>query len=372
MASTFPTDQTAITTLDSGDTLLVADSSDSNNAKKIDRTKLLAPVPDSGGGGINLCANADSNSINSASHTCVILSGTNTHIGQQTHTNRGTDTSVSPFTGVANHSIVGGYDCQINGVASVNLAFHTKILEAATHGAIVGGSYHSITAGDYNAILGGGGGSVGTASSIDGEGCGIVAGAANDITGSPNQAGILAGNSNTVSANYAAAVGGLSNTVSGIQSAAIGGTNATVSNTNAVTIGGSGLTASGAGAVAIGGSGNSGVSTGIASGLNSAVIGGSGNTASGIGAVVLGGQGTNTASANACIVSGRDCTATDEEYQAVFGYSAAGKTTSTLTVGSQAIASAGDAQTIRFTVRGQTTNEWSARHQRKLLPASRP
>ncbi|MFC4712226.1 hypothetical protein [Planococcus dechangensis] len=62
---------------------------------------------------------------------------------------------IDPNSKSAHYASGQGYDNVINSLASVVHSFHTKVHEAATHTTVQGGSYHEVTDGDYNGIVGG-------------------------------------------------------------------------------------------------------------------------------------------------------------------------------------------------------------------------
>lgn len=354
MAKTFPTDASvvALTEVASGDELVVFDASDSSEAKTLDVDNFIAPVASTGGGGMSLAVitaqTGGDNQVASDIHTVTLFNGYNTYVGVANNT---THTDSGFVAGTASHSIAGGYDCLVNGLASTVLSRHAYTSTASSHPTIIGGSWHEDTGGTYGAIIGGGAGSTATANRITAGAAGAIIGGQQNTLNS-NRAVIIGGDTNDNQGGQAVILGGSDHTISaaGVQGVIAGGTNGDVTGGNAVIIGGANSTASGSGAVVAGGSG------GIASGTNSICMGGSDNEVAAAGGVVLGGQGTNTvaSTAAASFVLGRDCTAQGESNQYVIGYDGLGETAATLTHASQEIAAKGDAQTIRFTVRGQT------------------
>jgi hypothetical protein len=224
------------------------------------------------------------------------------------------------------NSIWGGYDNVVNGWANQVQGYHCKIHAGANHGTISGGSVHEILAATaYGSIGGGTQNKVGTQGTVAG-------GSTNQATGASSSIG-----------------GGITNTAAGANAVIGGGSGNTANSSQSTVGGGASNQATNTAATVAGGASNQ------ATNINSTVGGGSTNIASGNGATINGGL-TNTASGTSSTVNGGRENTASGEYSTAGGYKAVASGYGARAYASGQFAAAGDAQTLEWVLRANTTD----------------
>lgn len=193
-------------------------------------------VPGDFSSGPNILGGFSGNSIDAGIHSCIVAGGYTGNLNaiglSFTGVNGGpNDTYVS---GTADYSgVPGGYDNVCNGLASWVLSQHGRVYTAATHASIFGGSFHYVSAGDYDVICGG------TLNKITSTGANnaMLGGSNQTISGSSAGCATVGGYGNTLSANYSSAIGAYSCTLSAASTAAIAAQEVSVSAVFAVGLG---------------------------------------------------------------------------------------------------------------------------------------
>ena len=329
---------TAITTLESGDVLLVGDSSNSDRATEIDVENFLMPVPyDSAAStlGRNHIVSPDSNSITANVHHGLILNATNSSIDDQTHPNRGTDPDW--VSGAAEHAVIIGYDSRVNAIAGVCISKHGDIQGNAGHGTIIGGSFAQMTGGSEYSIIGGG-----TSNVMDDSEHAVIMASESANMSASDGAVILGGEGTThdiTSSIGAALIAGDNNQISSAAfSSILGSQNCNITGgTNGAIIG------------CVGGSvtGNNGVLIGCPV---------SGTSVAAVGAVILGGQiGASTidsASASSFIAGGRNNSIEGAPYSMMMGQDGVAQIRAAFHQSADSISADGDAQRVTWVGRG--------------------
>lgn len=303
MARIFPTDASvnALTYIDSSDTVVVFDASESSEAKTV--SAALIPVPlQSDASGKNIATGTDYNSIATDVHSASIYGGgtigSPNVIGSATHDGSHADGDY-PAAVLPNHAtIIGSYD-QLNNQQATTLFCPHSFAPAAGggsgHNAAVGGSWSKID-GTYNCIIGGGGSNA----------------LKNEITQDATRSVILGGDQHTLAGDDAVIIGSRD--------------------------------------------------ADIATAANGSVICGgnvTGHNIDSAGAVILGGatsaHSITSTSAASVIAGGRGNTADLKAYQLVIGQDGLGHIRAGFTQSTDNIRANGDAQAVRWVGKGSGT-----------------